>query len=588
MRSGPANTVATPVPARPSAQPPAVSVHAPHRLERIAVAPRVTENGALQRMSFARFAQMSYLSPTYWSTQYDADETNLLAAEKRVRTLHGSAAGTLGKRYTGELNDVASRLAAIEKETFAQKDYRKASRDLEDLECALYGLLTLNVIDDVVDSLPITMQGKGNEEAILQALAPGAETRKTVLDIGSEHGVAFAKTRRFDIVAALNEVDQRIAADRTEFDGKPKAVKHIQLTGSDLHNRGRQVVIIEYASGEKEVYKPRSVQPDAALVGAGESSGFGFLNTLSKHVNLPTMGLAGKGEKSKEHGYVEFKTKALVISSDEVSAYYGQLGQIAVAAKLFGANDLHQDNVMVTAGGNAAIIDAETSFLPYVMAAKTYAATALPSALKSFTAGNRLSNNAFVTDAELKTHGDNAYHMVDELRAGDLKKNGPYRADLEGGIAGVIHTVKANKAKIVEHLCALLGRTTQARYVPLETSLFKSYLRAYHDGVARKLPDETKGALDDTVAAVAKAFVGEGFELQEKQRPFLRTALEADMKAGDIPIFHFSPKTNELRYRGVTLGDSVLLRGGEKFVAEVVARIAETNPDQVVNDLLHG
>jgi hypothetical protein len=580
----PAAAPATPEPADSSraAERPAAG---PHRFDRFALVAGEAAAEPLQRMSFARFAGSSTFSLAYWSTPYDAAETALLADEKRVGDLITSVTSQLEGAYAGPIQQIGEQLTAIKNATIDTPQYRATSSRLATLERTLNALLILRVVDTLVASLPASMRGADNESAILQALAPGATTREDVPDVASEHAVAFARQRVVNITDALNEVDQRLAIDRPG-----RVVAHIGLTGSDLHNRGRQVVIVTYATGEKEVYKPRSVEPDRALLGTGAESAFGFLNTLSDRVSLPTLALGTAGAGRAERGYAEFKTKVQVVSHAEARAYYEQLGQVAVASKLFGATDLHLDNVMITEGGQAAIIDAETSFLPYVMAADKFSATALPNALKEFTAGSKLGNNAFLTDDEIAEHGEEAYRpaAVDRIRENDLRGDGVYLPDFHRGVVQLLVTVLDNRPAIVERLWTLLGRTTKARYVPIDTSTFKGYVRGYHSALARKQPAEASETLDPLVAELERNLPAEHFALLPTANAFLRSALEADLKAGDIPIFHFSPQDNTLRLHGVTIGDSVLLRAGRDFVVGIVEEIAHTNPEQVVEDVLSG
>ncbi|MBV8581354.1 MAG: DUF4135 domain-containing protein [Candidatus Eremiobacteraeota bacterium] len=556
---------------------------AAHRFERFALVGGEAAHEPLQRMSFARFAGMS--SFTYWTTSYDPAEAELIAAEKRMRALITSTAKELGGAYSGAQQQVNTQFTEIANATIDKPQYRATSNKLANLERTLYGLQILKVIDYLVTRLPDSMRSDDNEAAIIETLASGAHTRQEVLDVGSEYAVTFAKSRLNNVIDALNEVLRRLAIDRPD-----KVVAKVALTGSDLHNRGRQVVIVTYGSGEKEVYKPRSVGPDRALVGRGAESGFGYLNTLSDRLNLPTMGLTEVGAGKFARGYAEFKTKVPVLSTSEVRAYYHQLGQVAVAAKLFGANDLHLDNVMVTEGGAAAIIDAETSFLPFVMAAKSFGATALPNALREFTAGSKLGNNAFLTREEVDEYGEEAYRAakVDEIRFDDLRGRKKYLPNFEYGIVEMRVTLLDHREEIVNHLWSFLGRTTRARYVPIDTTEFRGIVREYQQGLAKKRPEWTTGALDRTMNLLEQELLKDQFEFMPGRRERLRAGLAADLKAGDIPVFSFSPKDNRLRFHGLEIADSILLRAGRDFVFETVERITFTETEQIVQDLLGG
>src|SRR6185295_6521741 len=205
--------------------------------------------------------------------------------------------------------------------------------------------------------------------------------------------------------------------------------------GSDFHNEGQQVAILESTGGEKAVYKPRSVAPDRALVGS-EDSAFSDLNQIGEGaLNLPTMGLTERFDSKGEWGYAQFVKQALVKPADEVRTYYQHLAQTIVAAKLLGVNDLHGENVMATEG-TPSIIDAETAFLPYVVTARRMTKTGVDSALTSFKSiqTQKMLNNAFVTPQEQEAWGrmtldekrQRRFHTLDDF------VNERRRNDLDG------------------------------------------------------------------------------------------------------------------------------------------------------------
>ena len=53
----------------------------------------------------------------------------------------------------------------------------------------------------------------------------------------------------------------------TYFDGRQLGLKSIQTGAGDAHQNGRTVAIMEFESGEKLVYKPRSLDTDIAFAG---------------------------------------------------------------------------------------------------------------------------------------------------------------------------------------------------------------------------------------------------------------------------------------------------------------------------------
>jgi hypothetical protein len=547
---------------------------------------------------------MAPYKETYYGEQ-------IQAIEGRYQTLEAATYDT--RDYPGisdELTRLLSRLdristrLAVEQVRFLGR-YGEGNEDLMRLsqkreKGEQVGAL-LPVILGTLDRLPAPMRIPKNQELIKKALHPDIHTLGFREEYLKRRDVDFAGRRSRLILANLRQLNDRVGEDWERLQdafGLEGDLKSIELTGSDFHNLGQQVAIIESTGGQKVVYKPRAVGPDLALSGE-EGSAFATLNQLNEGaLDLRTMRYLPRMDPSGRYSYAQFVQQKPEKSPAEIRTYYRRLAQTLVAAKLLGVNDLHQENVMATEDAPT-IIDAETAFLPYVMTARRMTATGVRGALTSFQSieTRELENNYFVTRQEreawptltaeekqqrrLVTYGD----YVTERRRNDLTGEGNYRDSFVEGLRTVLGVIDDNQDDIVEMVRNRMEGLTMARVVPYNTMEFTGAIRDYHDWLREGEPDRSRQILTGKVDQAVDSFGNKGFELSGGARQTILEQMEADFDTRDTPVFHFNPGNNNLTYHGLLIGRHPAVADPTRMVRDNVQWLAGLTPEGILEDL---
>ncbi|WP_339201931.1 type 2 lanthipeptide synthetase LanM family protein [Paenibacillus sp. FSL P2-0322] len=146
------------------------------------------------------------------------------------------------------------------------------------------------------------------------------------------------KTDISDIISFMPEVG---------FFGK---VIKFRIGAGDSHN-GRSVTILEFESGNKLVYKPRSLAVDKRY--------YDFLSWLNQF-DLPNMQVIRTIDR-KEYGWSEFVQFSECKSLEEVERFYFRMGVHLAIMYMFNATDFHYENI-IAMGEQPIIIDLESLF----------------------------------------------------------------------------------------------------------------------------------------------------------------------------------------------------------------------------------
>ncbi|HEU4407282.1 MAG TPA: type 2 lanthipeptide synthetase LanM family protein [Polyangiaceae bacterium] len=142
----------------------------------------------------------------------------------------------------------------------------------------------------------------------------------------------------------------------------PGVVAALQAAG-DPHRGGRQVLIVDFGSGLRLVYKPRSLAVDAHF---GE-----LVAWLNAQAPVPLTG-AGPGEPlfraprlvdRGDRGWVEFIEARPCSSPDEVRRFYERQGAYLALLYALCATDFHLEN-LIAEGEHPVLIDLESFFHP--------------------------------------------------------------------------------------------------------------------------------------------------------------------------------------------------------------------------------
>jgi Domain of unknown function (DUF4135) len=476
------------------------------------------------------------------------------------------------------------------------------------LEAGTLGANSASLLHEItqgIAQLPATMQTSSNKEIVKLALYPAATDRFSsfIEQYIVPHTIAFARTRVVTLMSNLKTVDQRIRDDWGGLKGKFSLtgdVKTIHLTGSDFHNQGQQVAIIESTTGSKLVYKPRTTSPDRALI--GEDGVFAALNEISLGtVQLPTMKFDERTAKGGEaYSYVEFKTKITEKTEGEIESYYMRYGQVAVASKLAGVNDLHYENVMSVESGPT-VIDAETSFIPYILSAVDFAKTGIKEALTTFKDEQGLVNNSFYTAGEKnkwdldpllqQKHAHQFAAYVQSVRRQDLTGEENYLFCFELGIRNMLDLIDKKRAVIIETMLQKIANVHHIRIVPFKTSEFTGMIKSYRDWSEDGQKDRADLTVTDCVKKIKLSLIDKKFSTDtsafiESTKGIVGKAVEADLSSGDTPILHFDPVRNELTYHGAPIAISKEWSNPRATITKAVNSVGDSDVHKVKAELL--
>lgn len=506
---------------------------------------------------------------------------------------------TIDTYVDGVLNDLIR--------TYGLKNQKPIRLKIRQLAGTL-GNNTARLLDEIttaIGQLPATMNTPKNKGIVKLALYPEAKSDfgSFVEEYISDNAINFAAARIQTMIASLKNVEKRILGDwdglKQQFSLTGK-VKVIELTGSDFHNEGQQVAIITSDTDSRLVYKPRTTSPDKELI--GEDGFFQSLNEISLNtVNLPTMKFREMTDESgKSYSYVEYQKKEALKTEEQIESYYVRYGQLAVASKLAGVNDLHHENVMSVSGGPT-IIDAETSFLPYVLTSVDFAKTGIKDALTSFRDDEGLVNTSFYTmkektdwdsSAQLRLKYSNTFDQyVDAIRREDLKGEGNYLFSFKLGIQNMLNLIDKKRDQIVEAMMQRIVRVRDIRVVPFDTKQFTVAIASYHNLLEVDRPQDAESQVTDCVGTIKNALLQKGFS--PLSEAFLATTkstvgkgLLTDFQRRDTPILHFDPRKNTLTYHGSHIAMSKEWADPRATIKKAVYSVGDSDIQKVTSDLL--
>ncbi len=166
--------------------------------------------------------------------------------------------------------------------------------------------------------------------------------------------------RAEDWIAATLELLGRVDEDRLELAARFAAgastgrVAELDAGLSDPHARGRRVVAIRFESGLEVVYKPRPVALEAWFERL-----LRWLAEEGLDAAPPAVATLDRGR----YGWQERIEAEQLEDESEVTSWYRVAGAMTAIAWLFGARDLHAENLIATRRGPV-LVDAEMLLSP--------------------------------------------------------------------------------------------------------------------------------------------------------------------------------------------------------------------------------
>jgi lantibiotic modifying enzyme len=130
--------------------------------------------------------------------------------------------------------------------------------------------------------------------------------------------------------------------------------KIVNITGeiSDLHQKGKSVLIYTFDGERRLVYKPRPLEIDVAW-----EEFLTHFTTEKSSIKAPHALDFG------HYGFIEYIEHRPCNSREELKTYYYNAGALMALLFAFGGNDFHMENI-VASGTTPVIIDTETLMIP--------------------------------------------------------------------------------------------------------------------------------------------------------------------------------------------------------------------------------
>ncbi|SDL13249.1 Lantibiotic modifying enzyme [Nonomuraea maritima] len=163
-------------------------------------------------------------------------------------------------------------------------------------------------------------------------------------------GMACLQWRR-----VVHELFDRLGADLPELRrtlwgwADPGPVTGYSGDSGDLHNHGRVVTLLTFASGQRVVYKPKDLRSVAGLMDVCT-----LLNNHGLPLDLHTRHVI----RRDGYGWEEYVTALPCDDEESARRYYTRLGMMSRLAQLLECRDLWADN-LVAVGERPAFIDLE-------------------------------------------------------------------------------------------------------------------------------------------------------------------------------------------------------------------------------------
>lgn len=158
-----------------------------------------------------------------------------------------------------------------------------------------------------------------------------------------------------EVIDHLSQDESWIAKDILGEEVLPP-IKNIHTAGEDVHLGGRKVLVLTLESGQKIVYKPRTLHAEQAFAEYLEQAaelGLGF------NFKSPRMIVR------ENYGWAEFISQEPCVTKNEVHDYYRRAGALACLLMFLNGSDLHNEN-LIAHGSYPVLVDNEVLFDPVV------------------------------------------------------------------------------------------------------------------------------------------------------------------------------------------------------------------------------
>lgn len=362
------------------------------------------------------------------------------------------------------------------------------------------------------------------------------------------------------------ELAQRLAADwpiiRTTFAPRsdPGSLIKVSAGAGDLHRGGRSVTILEFASGLKLVYKPKSLAIDQHF-----QELLAWLNARGQQPPLRLLKLLDRGA----YGWVEFIEPAPCYVREEVERFYERQGSYLALLYALEAVDMHYENVMA-AGEHPMFVDLEALFHPHLVL--------LNSPLSEHPAHRALSSSVLhIGMLPLRLWAKDEFAGIDVSGlGGEAGQVSPYtvpswenagtdemqltRRHVLSGSQQNRPTLNGHEVQVLDYCEQFIQgfTSTYQLLIAHREDLCREFLPRFAQDEVRCLPRNTKvykwllfesfhpNVLRD---ALQRERTFDRLWLVVNDRPYLTrliAAERADLQQGDIPLFTTIPESRDL------------------------------------------
>ena len=164
-------------------------------------------------------------------------------------------------------------------------------------------------------------------------------------------------------LAASGEMFERLRRDQLRWSTllADRGDRELRLVGvegglSDPHRGGRGVHFLQFAGGEKLVYKPKNLGAEVAF-----GRLLGWLEQHGLAISLRALRVVDCGD----YGWAEMIERGVVHSLDEVREFYRRQGAFLALLHTLQAVDFHHEN-LIAAGAFPVLVDLECLFHPQI------------------------------------------------------------------------------------------------------------------------------------------------------------------------------------------------------------------------------
>jgi type 2 lantibiotic biosynthesis protein LanM len=159
-------------------------------------------------------------------------------------------------------------------------------------------------------------------------------------------------------VGNIREFESRLFKDTSEIDAvfnrrKPSGRAIAVETGlSDPHDGGHTVIGVEFSSGLKLIYKPRSLGVESAYFDF-----IAWINRFDALLPFRILTILDRGD----YGWVEFVEHRSCVGEEEIHRYYRRTGNLLCLVYALNGSDFHYEN-LIAAGEHPVPVDLETIY----------------------------------------------------------------------------------------------------------------------------------------------------------------------------------------------------------------------------------